>query len=82
MVVVLWRDTCSWVACRISIPHVCLPAVDDKQATMQQLGGTWRLIYSSSFSTGSIGGSRPGPPPGEQGSKLCDSCKVHHRWRD
>eukprot|EP00891_Asterochloris_glomerata_P000080 jgi/Astpho2/80/Aster-04553 len=38
--------------------------VDDEQATMQQLGGTWRLIYSSGFSSGSIGGSRPGPPAG------------------
>jgi hypothetical protein len=24
--------------------------------------GTWRLIYSSGFNNGSLGGSRPGPP--------------------
>jgi hypothetical protein len=24
--------------------------------------GTWRLIYSSGFNSGSLGGSRPGPP--------------------
>lgn len=24
--------------------------------------GTWRLVYSSGFNTGSLGGRRPGPP--------------------
>ena len=66
MVVVYWRSTCSWVACCVFMPLMCWPAVDDKQATMQLLGGTWRLVYSSGFSTGSIGGNRPGPPAGEQ----------------
>ncbi|KAI8471388.1 MAG: hypothetical protein J3K34DRAFT_468317 [Monoraphidium minutum] len=28
----------------------------------EQLGGTWRLIYSSGFNSGSLGGRRPGPP--------------------
>ncbi|EFJ46380.1 hypothetical protein VOLCADRAFT_105590 [Volvox carteri f. nagariensis] len=27
-----------------------------------QLAGTWRLIYSSGFNSGSLGGRRPGPP--------------------
>lgn len=31
-------------------------------STMDQLAGTWRLIYSSGFNTGSLGGRRPGPP--------------------
>ncbi len=61
---------------------MCMPAVDDEQATMQQLGGTWRLIYSSGFSSGSIGGSRPGPPAGEQYSEPFGSSKVHCHWRD
>ncbi len=25
------------------------------------LGGTWRLVYSSGFASGSLGGLRPGP---------------------
>lgn len=32
------------------------------QSTMDKLAGTWRLIYSSGFNGGSLGGSRPGPP--------------------
>lgn len=31
-------------------------------STMDRLAGTWRLIYSSGFNGGSLGGSRPGPP--------------------
>jgi hypothetical protein len=31
-------------------------------STMDKLAGTWRLIYSSGFNGGSLGGSRPGPP--------------------
>ena len=69
-------------SCPLLKTLMCLPAVDDKQATMQLLGGTWRLIYSSGFSTGSIGGTRPGPPAGEQCSHLFDSPKLHHHWRD
>lgn len=30
---------------------------------MDMLYGTWRLVYSSAFSRGGLGGSRPGPPP-------------------
>ena len=30
---------------------------------MNMLNGTWRLVYSSAFSRGGLGGSRPGPPP-------------------
>jgi len=29
---------------------------------MDKLAGTWRLIYSSGFNGGSLGGRRPGPP--------------------
>ena len=58
------------------MPLMCWPAVDDKQATMQLLGGTWRLIYSSGFSTGSIGGSRPGAPAGEQCSQLLTAARC------
>lgn len=32
------------------------------RSTMDKLAGTWRLIYSSGFNGGSLGGSRPGPP--------------------
>jgi hypothetical protein len=31
-------------------------------STMGQLNGTWRLVYSSGFASGSLGGLRPGPP--------------------
>jgi hypothetical protein len=31
-------------------------------STMDKLAGTWRLVYSSGFNGGSLGGSRPGPP--------------------
>jgi hypothetical protein len=30
--------------------------------SMEMLCGVWRLIYSSGFNGGSLGGSRPGPP--------------------
>ncbi|GBF92845.1 hypothetical protein Rsub_05464 [Raphidocelis subcapitata] len=32
------------------------------QSSMERMDGTWRLIYSSGFNTGSLGGRRPGPP--------------------
>lgn len=32
--------------------------------TLAQLNGTWRLIYSSSFATGNLGGRAPGGGPG------------------
>lgn len=28
----------------------------------EHFGGTWRLLYSSAFEGGNLGGSRPGPP--------------------
>ena len=28
---------------------------------MSLLSGTWRLVYSSAFASGSLGGFRPGP---------------------
>ena len=31
-------------------------------STLAQLNGTWRLLYSSGFATGSLGGRNPGPP--------------------
>lgn len=31
-------------------------------SSMDRLVGTWRLIYSSGFNGGSLGGRRPGPP--------------------
>ena len=30
-------------------------------STMGLLSGTWRLVYSSAFASGSLGGLRPGP---------------------
>lgn len=31
-------------------------------STLGMLSGTWRLVYSSGFASGSLGGQRPGPP--------------------
>jgi hypothetical protein len=31
------------------------------KATLAHFGGIWRLVYSSGFSSGSLGGRRPGP---------------------
>lgn len=31
---------------------------------LDKLQGRWKLIYSSAFSSRTIGGSRPGPPTG------------------
>ncbi|KAL1561713.1 Plastid-lipid-associated protein 6, chloroplastic [Salvia divinorum] len=36
----------------------------DLCAGMDKLQGRWRLIYSSAFSSRTLGGSRPGPPTG------------------
>lgn len=38
----------------------CCGAGDAASADM--LNGTWRLVYSSAFARGGLGGSRPGPP--------------------
>ena len=54
-------------------------------STMDKLAGTWRLIYSSGFNGGSLGGSRPGPPAAlvptilGQVYQVIDSDKVK-RW--
>jgi hypothetical protein len=37
-------------------------ARQDLQANSAPLAGRWRLVYTSGFSSGSLGGSRPGPP--------------------
>ena len=34
---------------------------DGDKSTMSLLTGTWRLVYSSAFASGSLGGFRPGP---------------------
>ena len=43
---------------------------------MDMLNGTWRLVYSSAFSRGGLGGSRPGPPPALVPFKLGQVWKV------
>lgn len=37
---------------------------EDKPSGLAQISGTWRLVYSSGFASGSIGGRQPGPPAG------------------
>ena len=32
-----------------------------EKSPLSQFGGTWRLVYSSAFASGSLGGFRPGP---------------------
>lgn len=34
----------------------------DLSADLEKLQGRWKLIYSSAFSSRTLGGSRPGPP--------------------
>lgn len=41
----------------------CAGAVD-LEADLDKLQGRWKLIYSSAFSSRTLGGSRPGPPTG------------------
>lgn len=36
----------------------------DLSADLDKLQGRWKLIYSSAFSSRTLGGSRPGPPTG------------------
>lgn len=36
----------------------------DLLADLDKLQGRWKLIYSSAFSSRTLGGSRPGPPTG------------------
>ncbi len=44
--------------------------------------GTWRLVYSSGFSTGSLGGRRPGPPAALVGAAAgcCCCCMRRLSW--
>jgi hypothetical protein len=50
---------------------------------MPTFTGTWRLVYSSGFNTGSLGGRRPGPPAAlvptilGQVYQRIDSSKAH-----
>lgn len=37
-------------------------AAGQVQCGMDLLDGVWRLLYSSAFESGNLGGSRPGPP--------------------
>jgi len=39
------------------------PSPQLNAAQVDDLGGRWRLVYSSGFGSGSLGGRRPGPPP-------------------
>ena len=32
------------------------------KSTMSKFVGTWRLLYSSGFASGGLGGRQPGPP--------------------
>ncbi len=34
---------------------------EGEKSPLGQFGGTWRLVYSSAFASGSLGGFRPGP---------------------
>lgn len=36
----------------------------DLSVVLDKLQGRWRLLYSSAFSSRTLGGSRPGPPTG------------------
>ena len=36
----------------------------DLNVDLDKLQGRWKLIYSSAFSSRTLGGSRPGPPTG------------------
>lgn len=36
----------------------------DLTCNIDMIQGRWKLIYSSAFSSGTLGGSRPGPPTG------------------
>ena len=45
-------------------PYLTWKAAGKARASMEELSGVWRLVYSSAFLTGNLGGSRPGPPSG------------------
>lgn len=47
---------------------------EDKPSGLAQLSGTWRLVYSSAFSSGSIGGRKPGPPASLLPARLGQVC--------
>ena len=46
----------------------------DKESGLAQLSGTWRLVYSSGFSSGSIGGRQPGPTASLLPARLGQVC--------
>ena len=49
----------SWSLCECC---VCAEeGADGGESTLGMLNGTWRLVYSSGFASGSLGGLRPGP---------------------
>lgn len=48
----------------------------DKESGLAQLSGTWRLVYSSGFSSGSIGGRQPGPSASLLPARLGQVC-IH-----
>ena len=63
--------------------------VDEPSGAPEKLAGMWRLVYTSGFNTGSLGGRRPGPPAalvpttlGQVGGGtyhiiICDHMVVH-----
>ena len=50
-------------------------------STLGQLNGTWRLVYSSGFASGSLGGLRPGPPAALVPVTLGQVRGWHPSWR-
>lgn len=53
----------------------------DLSVDIDKLQGRWKLIYSSAFSSRTLGGSRPGPPTGRLlpitlGQVCYQSCSV------
>ncbi|KAL4287943.1 hypothetical protein AHAS_Ahas19G0236700 [Arachis hypogaea] len=52
----------------------------DLLADLDKLQGRWRLIYSSAFSSRTLGGSRPGPPTENSFLSLLSKVKVILLW--
>lgn len=44
--------------------ELAAPEPVDLAKDLDKLQGRWRLVYSSAFSSRTLGGSRPGPPTG------------------
>lgn len=55
----------------ISLSWTPASGEEEKPSGLAQLSGTWRLVYSSGFASGGLGGRQPGPPtsllPGKLG---------------